>query len=75
MCTLIYVCTAIDCGDPPSLENGDYVLANTTVNSTAVYFCVEGYHNTKSAGNIEIECLPSGSWSAAVINMDCVPIG
>ena len=68
-----HACTVIDCGEPPSLKNGDYNLANTTVNSTAVYFCLEGYHEREDTAQNEIECLSTGTWSQP--SLECVPSG
>ena len=65
---------ALYCGEPPLLENGEFSLANTTVNSTAVYFCEEGYRESLGLGmSNEIQCMPDGTWSQ--LNLECVALG
>ena len=65
----IYLYAEMDCGEPPQLANGDFSIASTSVNSSAVYFCVEGYKETGADNTIQ--CLPNGMWSE--LNLECVP--
>ena len=64
--------TVTNCGDPPLLENGFFELdTDTTVNSTARYFCNSGDSLRKRVDTApnEIQCLSNGTWSQ--LNFDC----
>ena len=64
----------INCGEPPLLENGEFSLASTTVNSTALYFCKEGYRELLSTSESnEIHCMEDGTWSQ--LNFECATLG
>ena len=52
--------SAIDCGKPSSLDNGDTDVNETSFGSKAIYVCANGY---KLHGQRERECLADGSWS------------
>ena len=67
---LLHIFTVIDCGEPPLLENGNFIVDNTTVNSTALYICAEGFSHKDNSIQIEIQCLPDGMWTQ--IDMECV---
>ena len=44
------------------------------MNSSAVYFCDEGYKERETPGDSNrIHCLADGTWST--LNFECVPIG
>lgn len=45
-------------------------MDNTTVNSTALYICAEGFSHKDNSIQIEIQCLPDGMWTR--IDMECV---
>lgn len=52
------------------MENGISIVDNTTVNSTALYICEEGFSHKDNSLQIEIQCLPDGMWTQ--IDMECV---
>jgi formylglycine-generating enzyme required for sulfatase activity len=69
------VCTAVDCGTPPTVTNGTRTFTTTTSGSTASYACNSGY--TRS-GSATLTCGATGSWGTALTCADtneCVPAG
>ena len=60
---LLYIHTVIDCGSPPTLDNGQIGMQNTTTfGSMVTYECNENYFfddGTKPSRT----CLSSGEWS------------
>ena len=70
--SFMFMFTARDCGSPPPLDNAVVELdANTTVNSTARYFCIseDSSRKREDLAQNEIQCLPNGTWS--MLNFDC----
>ena len=59
--TILLVLTALPCGTPSSLSNGQRHYSSTTVGSTVTYTCDPGYMMT--AGNVSRTCLFGGRWS------------
>ena len=55
----------MDCGTPPTLENGRLTvtpLTNTTVGSIVTYECDDGYEFGEGSAISQI-CLKTGDWS------------
>ena len=50
----------IDCGDPSAPGNGTVTASTTTVGSTAVYACLDGF---QLMGAASVECSSTGDWS------------
>ena len=61
--SILLVVTALSCGTPSSLSNGQRHYSNTTVGSTVTYTCNTGYRMT--AGNSSRTCLFGGHWSGS----------
>ena len=61
-CTILFPdnLLGIDCGDPSAPGNGTVTASTTTVGSTAVYACLDGF---QLMGAASVECLSTGSWS------------
>ena len=55
--------SAVDCGDPGTLTNGQRSLSNTTYNSVVTYTCDVGY--TLQGPNSRT-CQSSGQWNGSV---------
>ncbi len=53
-------CERVDCGDPPSVENGDVEARSTKFGSRAKVTCDEGYNLLTSA---ILRCRATGRWS------------
>lgn len=53
-------CTLIDCGPPPTIENGTVTSDSTTFDAEANYDCSLGF---SLAGSETLMCLETGSWS------------
>ena len=60
---ILFVLTALPCGTPSSLSNGQRHYTSATVGSTVTYTCNTGYLMT--AGNSSRTCLFGGRWSAS----------
>jgi hypothetical protein len=54
--------TAIECDDPPSIQNGKFIVSNnlTIVGTMVEYSC--NSQNYKLIGSNKIICLPSGEY-------------
>lgn len=65
-----HVLIVVDCGEPPLLENGNFIVENTTANNTALYICEEGFRHKDNSLQIEIQCLPDGVWTQ--LDIECV---
>ena len=61
--SICFVLTALPCGTPSSLSNGQRHYTSTTVGSTVTYTCYTGYRMT--AGNSSRTCLFGGRWSGS----------
>ena len=61
--SILLVLTALPCGTPSSLSNGQRHYTSTTVRSTVTYTCNTGYRMT--AGNSSRTCLFGGRWSGS----------
>ena len=61
--SILFVLTALPCGTPSSLSNGQRHYNSTTVGSTVTYTCNTGYRMT--AGNSSRTCLFGGHWSGS----------
>ena len=59
----LLVLTALPCGTPSSLSNGQRRYSSTTVGSTVTYTCNTGYLRT--AGSSSRTCLFGGRWSGS----------
>ncbi|KAH3837210.1 hypothetical protein DPMN_110590 [Dreissena polymorpha] len=53
-------CIPIDCGHPPSINNGTVYASKTTFASVARFICEEGYKVNGS--NVSV-CLSNGVWN------------
>ena len=60
--------SAIDCGDPGTLANGQRSLSSTTYNSVVTYTCDVGY---TLQGSNSRTCQSSGQWSGSVPHCTC----
>ena len=59
---LIYF-TLVDCGTPPTVENGAFVPpSNTLMNATVTYTCNAGYEIVRDEA---ITCQADGVWTTA----------
>jgi formylglycine-generating enzyme len=56
------VCTAVDCGTPPTVTNGTHTFTTTTTGSMASYNCNSGY---TLSGSATLTCSATGSWGTA----------
>ena len=61
-------CVPSDCGEPASLTNGHVDFSSTSIGSTAVYRCSEGYRLRGSSSSI---CQSSGQWSGSLRECVC----
>ena len=55
--------TAVNCGDPGTLNNGGRDLSGTTYRNTVVYFCDNGF---TLEGNSLRRCQKNGQWSGRI---------
>ena len=59
-------CSVVDCGRPPSVENGYVSIPNgTTFGDTVLYGCDSGYFQPGSVTNTRM-CQADGTWSGVV---------
>ena len=61
--SILFLLTALPCGTPSSLSNGQRHYTSTTVGSTVTYTCNTGYRMT--AGSSSRTCLFGGHWSVS----------
>ena len=61
----------VDCGQPPSLQNGQFTLSTGTIGgSRATYTCFRGY---RLVGSTTRTCLITGQWSQESISCQSEP--
>ena len=66
-CDTFPVClfTAIDCGHPGDIENGNVTYSSTFAGSFATYSCNDGYQLDPPYGTIRF-CTQLGNWSGDI---------
>ncbi|XP_064386182.1 sushi, von Willebrand factor type A, EGF and pentraxin domain-containing protein 1-like isoform X2 [Halichondria panicea] len=56
-------CTVVDCGSPPTIDNGSPGSpTSTTYQGTVAYTCVSGYEASTGVTTAMATCLASGAW-------------
>lgn len=55
---------AVDCGEPPTIRNGQANYNSTLLNSKAVYRCVNEEKFALIGANNELVCMTNGKWSS-----------
>ena len=63
---VILFITAIDCGLPPDVTNGQVTFSSTTFNSQATYQCNSGYEFSSGVATITRTCQMDESWSGTI---------
>ena len=58
--------TAIDCGQPPGVTNGQVSASETTFQSTATYTCNLGYEFGSGVQEITRVCQANMEWSDSI---------
>ena len=57
--------SAVDCGQPPAVSDGQVIIMATTFQSTATYECNRGFE-FPSGGLSLIECQADRTWSTPI---------
>ena len=60
---LLLHCTAVDCGDPGTVTNGQHAFTTTTYNSVVTFTCNTGY---TQPGSNRRTCQANGQWSGSL---------
>ena len=60
LCKYMYSILAINCGDPPSIPNGQATFSSTNFTSVATYVCQKGYTLEKNGSTVI--CQANGQW-------------
>ena len=53
----------VDCGNPPSILNGNIDVSGTTFQQQAIYSCNSGYELNDGSSTVIRECQANGIWS------------
>ncbi len=63
-CKCIYSHAAVDCGSPPTIDNGSPAGAptSTTPGGTVIYTCDTGYEVSTGVSIAMATCMASGTW-------------
>ena len=61
--SLYHIHAAVNCGLPPSINNGQFSASATTFQSVATYTCSEGYEFPSGAQEMSITCEANMAWS------------
>ena len=60
--TLKYL-AAVDCGQPPIVEDAVTSFTETTFSSDVTYTCLDGYFFARLVYTQTVTCLENGTWS------------